>query len=232
METEGARVNGRREAQQAAVDASFAARLAPERPLEERRAAAADLENMGMRTRSSLVKRGSTVLPASSRSTDLLHALRRGVADSDADVRLKSVRAAGDLGDETLIADLRAILAGDSEPIRVAAVNAIGDIGGPSALQSLANVLVAESSEEVRFAALAELDELIAEPITSGPDRRFDPSHPVMPPSLEPVLDVTADDLAHVRSQLIEQLRRLALDERESGLMKLKADDLLRYLTE
>lgn len=232
MATQGAGVNSDGPNNQGTDSRSeaFISRLSSEQPLDERRQAAGELEMLGMRTRSSLGKRGSSIHAASPEADDLLDALRLGLHDTDADVRLRIARATGDLADESLVADLADVMMGDPvEPVRLAAINAAGDIGGIGVIESFVNLLSGDESEEVRFAALAELDELIAEPITSGPDRRFDPALPVIRGSEQ---ETDEEVTRRLGTYLVSLLRGMVEDERESSLMRLKADDLLNYLAQ
>src|SRR5215204_3144613 len=149
-------------------------------PKAKRREAANKLRKLGMRSRTSLEKRGTLSSPAPSPVSDneeVMGALKSAISDSDPEVRLHAVDSAAHIGDGTSVEALKTRLQDDRHEIKLAAIQALGEIGGLSSLQALADVVGSEKeTEQVRLAALSALEELSAKQITSGPDRRFNPA--------------------------------------------------------
>jgi hypothetical protein len=199
-------------------------------PKAKRREAANTLRELGMRSRTSLEKRGSLSSPAPSPISDneeVMEALKSAISDSDSEVRLHAVDSAAHIGDATSVEALRTRLQDDRPEIKLATIEALGEIGGLSSLQALADVVGSEKeTEQVRLAALSALEELSAKQITSGPDRRFNPAEY----TLDPEAVVETDTLGQAKTILIDTLEKVASDERQADLFRLKAHEILAYL--
>ncbi|MFJ9150282.1 HEAT repeat domain-containing protein [Streptomyces sp. NPDC102270] len=194
-----------------------------------RRESSTQLRNFGFARRHSLEKRG-TLMHAASRklSEGGLENLHNALQDNDETVRLNAIIGAGDLGDESTVPHLEMVCNGADANSRMAAIISIGDIGGRRGASFLAGIAKdSDEPEEMRFAALTEIEELVAKSITSGPDRRFDPAP--MPPG-EPSSPDEPEDVTRVRLQLIEDMRSIESDGSADEHLRLKAADIRSYL--
>jgi HEAT repeat protein len=192
--------------------------------------AASELRDAGFAKRTSLEKRGSLATAA---ETDLqsheLDALHAALEDDDAAVRCAAAISAGDLGDASSVPALTEHLDDDDEAVRLAAIDSLGDIGGLDSMRALTRLACdREQPEEIRLAALTELEELAAKAITSGPDRRFDP--PDAPERAAEGGRFETEDARAARSELLDALAAIQEDETADELLKLKAGDVLAYI--
>jgi HEAT repeats len=194
---------------------------------DSRREAAARLQEAGLRRRTSLAKRGHFSEPARSPLEDEpLEALHSAIEDDDTEVRRLAIKSAGDLGDGRSVEALTAALWDPDLKVRLAAVISLGEIGGPQSVRALSSVIRSQDQpDDMRLAALTELEELAAKPITSGPDRRFDP--PETPAREEPV---ERRGIERTKDALIDTLADVEATDDEDAIMKLKAADVRRYL--
>ncbi|MEU3932883.1 HEAT repeat domain-containing protein [Streptomyces sp. NPDC029044] len=194
-----------------------------------RRESSTELRNLGFARRWSLEKRG-TLMQAASRelSERGLENLHAALHDEDEMVRLNAIIGAGDLGDEGTIPHLETACKTMDAKTRMAAIISIGDIGGMRGVAFLADLAKdPDESEQIRFAALTEIEELAAKRITSGPDRWFDP---VPQHSGEIPMREEPETVARTRFQLIEDMQSIELDESADDLLRLKAADIRGYL--
>ena len=83
---------------------------------------------------SALVAMGRTLSP------QWLPFVDRDLASDDAEVRLAAVRAAGQLGDTTLVETVTGLTTDEDDEVRMAAVVSLGQIGGPGAIRVLRNL--------------------------------------------------------------------------------------------
>jgi HEAT repeat protein len=198
--------------------------------VEVRRSAVTRLRDIGFAQRLSLEKRGTLALPAETAlPDDQLEALHAALGDDDREVRLHAISSAGDFGDVRSVPTLIAALEEDDEDIRLAAIGSLGDVGGAESLSALTSLAADPGeAEEIRLAALSELEELAAKRITSGPDRRFDPpaagSAAAQPDPDEP------EDATRAKEELRAALERIRAEHDSHGLLRLKAGDILTYL--
>jgi HEAT repeat protein len=197
--------------------------------VDRRREAATELRQIGMQKRTSLKKRGTLKSAADSPlgNQEIVNALNSAISDSDPEVRLQVIGCAADLGDGTSVKALENSLQDDRSEIKLAAIDALGEIGGSDSVQALANLVGGETeSEDVRLAALSELEELAAKNITSGPDRRFNPVEAT--PGAGESVDESA--LGEAELVLADTLEKVRSSEQQDPLLKLKAHDVLSYV--
>jgi hypothetical protein len=180
---------------------------------------------MAFARRRSLEKRGTLTRPAESAlSADELQTLHAALQDEDRRVRLAAIIITGDLGDATFVPDLEASCKQDDREIQLAAINSLGEIGGTESASWLTHLAGDHDGwREVRLAALTQLEELAAKQITSGPDRRFDPS-------TGPVSAVPPMDQSIVQASLPEVLESIESESDADDLLRLKASDVRSYL--
>jgi HEAT repeat protein len=203
--------------------------LAQGADVKRRRRAAEDLRDLGFARRLSLEKRGSLGQAAQTPLTDHeLDALAQAVADEDREVRRHAIVSAGDLADARLVpALIRQLQIGDEE-IKLAVLDSLGDIGGIQAITALTELVCSGGAdEELRLAALTELEELAAKQITSGPDRRFDPAQD--PVTAAPDAE-SPDEAEKLRAGLLEAVVSIQAEESADDLLQLKAGDIQAYL--
>lgn len=199
----------------------------PKEPADRRRETAARLQEAGLRRRTSLAKRGRFTEPATSPLADEpLDALNAAIDDPDTEVRRLAIKSAGDLGDERSVGALIARLHDSDPKVRQAAIISLGEIGGPRSVRALANLVRSEDEpRHLRVAALTELEELAAKPITSGPDRRFDPPDPAGGEA-----PVESTGVKRTKQVVIDTLASVESTGDEDADMRLKASDVRRYL--
>jgi hypothetical protein len=207
--------------------AKITQRLSESPAVEHRRAAAIELRDLGFARRQNLEKRGTIAEAAESNLPDHeLEVLHSALQDEDAAVRRLTIVAIGDLGDASSVPALLEQLQADEPEIKFAAIDSIGDIGGTEGVAALSR-LAGDSAEDqdVRFAALTEIEELAAKQITSGPDRRFDPPGDLLALGLERPGqgDAVTADLAHA-------VGAIEADTDAEDLLRLKAADVRAYL--
>lgn len=204
-------------------------RLGEAEHVDERRDVMGQLRDVGFARRTNLEKRGSLGESASSDlSSTELDALHAALTDDDADVRRAAIIAAGDLGDASSVSVLIDQLDDDDEAVRLAAIDSLGDIGGTDSILALTRLACdGDEDDDIRLAALTELEELVAKPITSGPDRRFDP--PEDPAAATPPEDRT-DAAAEARAGLAQACDAISGDSDGDDLLRLKAADIRAYL--
>jgi hypothetical protein len=203
--------------------------LSQENETVRRRESSTQLRNLGFAKRRSLEKRGTLMRAASRKlSEGGLENLHAALLDNDETVRLNAIIGAGDLGDESTIPHLETACKRPDANSRMAAIISIGDIGGQRGSSFLAGIAKDPGeAEEMRFAALTEIEELAAKNITSGPDRRFDPA-PKSPG--EPAPPDEPEDATRMRSQLIQDMRSIESDGTADDLLRIKAADIRSYL--
>lgn len=197
--------------------------------VEHRRDAANQLRDVGFARRTSLEKRGSI---AASAETDLagheLEALYAALEDDDYEVRRAAIITAGDLGDATSVPGLIKQLDASDEEIRLAAIDSLGDIGGTESVHALTNLACDnEEDDDVRLAALTELEELTAKRITSGPDRRFDPPEDPAAPAHQ---GNEPEEATQAKAGLASACEAIEVDDDADDLLQLKAADVRAYL--
>jgi hypothetical protein len=204
-------------------------RLAGDADVEQRRAAASELRDAGFAARQSLEKRGTIGEPAESNLADhQLAALHAALEDDDPAVRRDAIIIAGDLGDASSVEVLIRNLDHPDEDIRLAAIDSLGEIGGTEGVQALTRLACNnDEDDDARLAALAELEELTAKRITSGPDRRFDPPDD---PAAGETRDPRFDAGAEAKRGLAEACEAIEADAGAEDLLKLKAADVRAYL--
>lgn len=194
---------------------------------DRRREAASQIQQAGMRRRTTLAKRGRFTEAAKSPLDDEpLDALNSAIGDSDTEVRRMATQSAGDLGDERSIEALAARLDDADAKVRLAAIISLGEIGGPRGVRALGGVVRSDDQpQHLRLAALTELEELAAKPITSGPDRHFDPpEEPEDQQTREPT------GVQRAKDALMDTLADVESADAEEAIMRLKAADIRRYL--
>lgn len=197
--------------------------------VERRRAAANRLRDVGFARRMSLEKRGTLAQPAESELADQeLDALHAALDDHDRSVRLNAIIIVGDLGDATSVSALHRHAEGDDAELRLAAIASLGDIGGVEGISTLTHLTCnSDEDDEIRLAALTELEELAAKRITSGPDRRFDPPDEPAPAPRDPN---ESDEAAQAKAHLVEALRSIESESDADDLLRLKAADVRAYV--
>ncbi|OHV37006.1 MULTISPECIES: HEAT repeat domain-containing protein [Pseudofrankia] len=193
----------------------------------QRRVAAKRLRELAFARRRSLEKRGSLDHPANGEMTlGDLDSLRSAIYATDRSVRLDAIVAAGDLGDETFVADLAAQCESADQEIRLAAIDSLGDIGGPESVSVLIPLATnPEEGADIRLAAMTEFEELAAKNITSGPDRRIGTN-------LQGTTEAWPVFSRLVRSKLVGAMRATEADPSADEFLRLKAADILMYLRE
>lgn len=205
----------------------LASELADETDSADRRETAAQLQEAALRRRTTLAKRGRFSESATSPLDDeRLDVLNSAIDDPDTEVRRLATKSAGDLGDERSIEALIARLQEHDIKIRLAAIISLGEIGGPRSVRALGGVVRSDDQpQQLRMAALTELEELAAKPITSGPDRHFDP-----PQAAEQERGQEAAGVKRTKEALLDTLADVESTDEEEAIMRLKAADIRRYL--
>jgi HEAT repeat protein len=191
-----------------------------------RRDAAAHLRETGFARRVSLEKRGTLSVAAETPLADHeLEAIHTAAEDDERDVRLRAVEALGDFGDARSVPLVKRLLEHDDLEVKLAALDTLGDIGGSESLLTLSGTVAdAEEEEDVRLAALTELEELAAKRITSGPDRHFDPAQFSAEAQEEP------EEAQSAKGELLRVCKELQEDQSVHGLLRVKAGDIKAYL--
>lgn len=209
--------------------AKLTRQLSDSSEVEHRRTAAGELRDLGFARRQNLEKRGTITEPAhSDLPEDQLEILHLALEDEDPDVRHFTILAIGDLGDASSVPPLLKHLQADEPDIRFAAIDSLGDIGGSEGVAALSSLACdSDQHEDIRFAALTELEELAAKRITSGPDRRFDP-----PGDLRAATQaLERSGQANVAAtELARAVRAIETDTSAEDLLRLKASDVRAYL--
>lgn len=209
--------------------AKITQRMSDSPAVEHRRAAAGELRDLGFARRQNLEKRGTIEEAAKSevpkQELEVLHA---ALQDEDPAVRRLAILAIGDLGDASSVPALLEHLHTDEPGIKFAAIDSLGDIGGIEGVVALSR-LACDNNEDgdVRFAALAEIEELAAKQITSGPDRRFDP-----PSDLGAAVKEleTSNQANAATAELAHAVGAIEADTDAEELLRLKAADVRAYL--
>lgn len=209
--------------------AKLGERISDSSEVERRRAAAEELRDVGFARRQNLEKRGAIEEAAASKvpehELEIMHA---ALDDDDPAVRHFTIVAIGDLGDASSVPKLVECLRADEREVKLAAIDALGDIGGVDGVAALSG-LASDSAEDedIRFAALTELEELAAKQITSGPDRRFDP------PTVRGAETRAPEEPGGpggVAADLADKVRAIEDDADAEDLLRLKASDVRAYL--
>lgn len=209
--------------------AKLTQRLSDSSEVEHRRAAADALRDLGFARRQNLEKRGTVAEAADSdlrkHELEILHA---ALEDEDHAVRHAAILAIGDLGDASSVPALIEHLQTDEAEIKFAAIGSLGDIGGIEGVTALSGLACnSAEGENIRFAALSELEELVAKQITSGPDRRFDP-----PSDLHAATQALegSGQINAAAVELARATRAIEADTDAGDLLRLKAADVRAYL--
>jgi HEAT repeat protein len=209
--------------------AKLTQRLSDSHEVEHRREAAGGLRDLGFARRQNLEKRGTVSEAAESNLPDHeLEVLHAALEDEDTAVRRSAILAIGDLGDASSVPALLAHLQADEPDIKFAAIDSLGDIGGSEGVAALSGLACdSQEDDDVRFAALTELEELVAKEITSGPDRRFDPPGD-RGTVVERFEDTAQDD--EITGDLSRAVKAIEVDTDADELLRLKAADVRAYL--
>ncbi len=133
-------------------------------------------------------------------------AVRRALADEDADVRLYAVRALGRLGDREAVGDLIELLSNDDPGMRKMALHSLGRIGEPSAIPAILARLD-DPVEDVRWNAALSLAVLGDASGAHVIRRMLDPAY------LDAIAEITEAQKIEARIGAVQAAWRLGGDE-------------------
>jgi HEAT repeat protein len=195
----------------------------------QRQQAAAELIQLGIRTRGTILPRGSEKSPAPNRLPEygMQEQILNGLKDADAATRREIALALGEWGDERAAQNLARLLheqRDEDEDVRLACIFALKMIGGEDSVNALARTAAGDTSDGIRFAALAALEELGAGGWIDVTDR----NPPPLPQRTE--IRTRGGERYAANSEAIEILKDISNDDTQPEYLQQKAKDALAYL--
>ncbi len=208
---------------------------------KDRKKAALELGRLGVRTRGSILPRGTLYVTPRDRFPDpeKIEALLEHLNDEDKEVRSQVALALGEWGGEETAAALRRVLESDSdEQVQLYCITALRTIGGRTSSEGL-RYAVASGTEAVRDAAISAIEDLATGgrvDCTEGPDL----TQQSKSSSLRIIGDVRTRGAAQRRrgtqtdlvNDISDTLQKIRDEEGSSDYLRLRAEEVLKYFRE